>query len=103
MKDIFDKMNDYEKESLRAKIILNKPSRAYQVGEQRKLNYDLPSDTKDFRFGKLSQSSEFRVSDCLNHKFEEIEQKDEEFKMTRERERLRYQRIVGRKNARGLL
>ena len=88
MKDIFDKMNEFEKESLRAKIMLNKPSRAYQVGEQRKLNYDLPSDAKDFRFGKSSQSSEFHVSDCLNHQFKEVGQKEEEFKLTREKERL---------------
>ena len=82
-------MNDEEREDLRAKLSMNKPSRAYQVGEQRKFNYDLPIDTKDFRFGKSSQSSEFKVSDCLNHRFNDSEsqKKEEGFRVTRDIER----------------
>ena len=106
LKDNFDKMNDQERDALRAKIASHKPSRASQVGEQRKLNFDLPADTKDFRFGKSSQSSEFKVGDCLNHRFDDsgFRGRDEEFRATRDRERWADKGPVGGGSARqGLL
>ena len=59
-------MNEDEQTQIRSKLILKKPLKSYEVGEQKKLSYDLPIDTNNFRFGKMSQPSENGVIACMN-------------------------------------
>ena len=63
-------MNNDESTQFQSKMLLKKPLKSYEVGEQKKLNYELPVDFKNFRFGKSSQASEFGVNACMNQNLE---------------------------------
>lgn len=91
MKDIFDKMKDEERQKIQSKLLINKSYKTSGVGEQRKRNYDMPVDSNNFRFGKMSQPDKFSISDCMNQENNDEDtpkgQSGQDFKMNREDER----------------
>ena len=45
--------------------MLKKPFFAYEPGEQRSLNYNLPVDKQDYRFGKAMSEEQVSVKECM--------------------------------------
>ena len=67
-------MLKYETEALQNHNFENSRKRIqYEPGEQKKMNYDLPFDKDNFRFGEKSKQSNASVQQCLNSYEKELE------------------------------